>query len=1438
MIRTGNGRPSRTFTRLAVSVFTASLVIAIVAIPARAAAAPETEFYSSFEPADPQPAWTDTAELDPSGNPRAFGVNGDDPTRIPGDITDKVTAVRASGENDGSGEVKENLVDHDPATKWLVFEPAGWVEFDFAEPVDVVRYALTSANDAPERDPKSWTLSGSADGQTWTPLDSRTGQAFAGRFATNEYRFTGGTRYPHYRLDITLNNGGPILQLGEVQFSETTPAAEARIQVAPNMGSAVGAGPTSSYTAKTKVGYTGTHALRYVGTHTAAGHALSYNKIFDVNVAVTPATRLSYLIFPEFLLDDLRYPSTFAAVDLAFTDGGYLSDLAAVDQHGFALSPPGQGASKALYTNQWNNLTADIGSIAAGRTIDRILLGYDNPTGPTGFKGWLDDVRVTTSAPPPPAARPSDNVLTTRGTNSTSSFSRGNNFPATALPHGFNFWTPMTNAGSTSWLYEYHKANNAQNVPALQAFAVSHEPSPWMGDRQTFQVMPSSADGVPDAARSARALPFSHDHEIARPHYYRVDFDSGLRTELAPTDHAAIFRFTFPGAGANLIFDNVSNAGGLTLDAANRTVTGFSDVRSGLSEGAGRIFVYATFDKPVTSGGMLPAAGRPNVTGYLKFDAGADATVTMRIATSLISLAQARKNLELEIAAADTLESVRERAQRTWDAKLRVIEVEGASQDQLTTLYSNLYRLFLYPNSGFENTGTAARPVARYASPFVAPERPSTPTETGATIVDGKVYVNNGFWDTYRTTWPAYDLLTPAMAGEMADGFVQQYRDGGWIARWSSPGYANLMTGTSSDVSFADAYLKGITNLDARDAYDAALRNATVTPPNDSVGRKGIDRSVFLGYTPTSTPEGMSWALEGYNNDAGIAALAKKLYDQSRDGDPRKREFLDNAEYFRSRAQNYVNMFDPSVGFFQGRTADGQWRLPPASYDPRVWGFDYTETDGWNMAFTVPQDGAGLANLYGGKDKLATKLDTFFATQETARFPGSYGGTIHEMIEARDVRMGQYGHSNQPSHHIPYMYDYAGVPAKTQATVREILSRLYLGSEIGQGYPGDEDNGEMSAWYIFSALGFYPLRMGDPSYAVGSPLFTKATVHLENGRSLVVNAPKNNARNVYVQGLKVNGAPYGKTYLPHDLLARGAVLDFDLGPRPSAWGTDPGAAPPSLTEGTEVPRPLRDVSTLGTVTGPPELFDDSSRTEASVSGAIQYRTAGPSDVVEFYTVTSGAAAGADPGAWVLRGSFDGTHWAVLDQRTSETFTWRRQTRVFKVDRPGRFTHYSLEFTGSATVAEVELLAKARPVCTRTITGVHNGPLRISGGVLCLDGATVNGPVQLDSGASAYAFGATIGGPVDATAAKAVVLTATRVAGPVSVRGASGEVSLGGTRTQGPVSLVDSVGTGPAPVLAANAVDGPLSCSGNRSEPVDYGLANTVRGPRTGQCANL
>ncbi len=1003
----------------------------------------------------------------------------------------------------------------------------------------------------------------------------------------------------------------------------------------------VGSGPERAPAAKPGAGFTGVRAARYTTREPAR------QVLFEVDFVIGADTRLSYVVFPESDAGP-SWRSTFVALAVELDDGTLIG--------GSALDA---GESKTRYLDQWNLVRHPLGEAAGRRARAVVLLAEPSPGEPVS--GWVDDVAIA-DAPPEGPRDPVDWVRTTRGTHSSNEFSRGNTFPATAMPHGFNFWTPVTDAGSLDWLYEYHRRNNAQNRPELQAFAVSHQPSPWMGDRHPFQFLPGI--GPVTADRKARALPFSHDNETDRPHHYGVRFDNGITVDLAPADHAAFIRFGFPGEGGWVLFDNVNRRGGLRVDPARGVVTGHTWARSRLSVGARRMFVYGTFDRPATGGHRLRW---PN-TGYLSFDTP---QVELRIATSLISLEQARRNLELEIPAGTTFEQVRERARAAWQEVLGRVEIDGATPDELTTFYSGLYRLFLYPNSAHEQTPRGVR----HASPVRRRWWPSTRTRTGAKVVDGPMSVNHGFWDTYRTVWPALALLAPRRCGELIEGFVQQFREGGWIARWSSPGYANLMTGTSSDVAFADAYRRGVRNFDVHAAYDAALRNATVTPPGRSVGRQGLRESIFLGFTPLTTHEGLSWALEGCLNDFGLAALAAEL------------GHTDDARYFRQRAAQYVNHFDPRTGFFQGRHRDGRWRWAPEHHDPARWGFDQPETNAWNTVFSVPHDGAGLAALLGGPAALESTLDTFFATPETGRVPGSYGGIIHEMTEARDVRLGQYGHSNQPSHHIPWMYCHAGAAAKTQAIVREVLTRCYLGSEIGQGYPGDEDNGEMSAWYVLAALGLYPLAPGNPGYVLTAPLFERARLRLENGRTVTISAP---GRGTYVRGLTIDGKPHHSTWLPHADLITAGHLEFDVTDTPTSWG-DP---PPSLGA-----PPLADVTGAGTCddgTDVTQLFADTTATQVtfrSRTPVIECTVREPARV-EMYTLTS-AARGGDPRDWVLEGSADGESWVRLDERRGERFRWRRQTRPFSIAEPGTYRAYRLRITAATgrrtALTEWELL---------------------------------------------------------------------------------------------------------------------------------------------------
>ncbi|MGW2067752.1 GH92 family glycosyl hydrolase [Streptomyces sp. NPDC001953] len=1305
-------------------------VLAVAPAALAAAAPPAGNFSSSFESADPQPA-TSTVEIGANGKPIQTNLSGSSPSGLPGSLLDQVSEVTASAENP-PGEVATNLKDGNPSTKWLAFDKTGWAAYRLSKPAAVVKYSLTSANDAPGRDPKDFTVQGSNDGSTWNDLDSRTGVSFSGRFATNTYSFTNTTAYSYYRLNVTANSGDSIIQLADWNISDGSNV----IPPATPMVGVVGAGPVSGYNMKSGAGFTGTASLRYSGGAQTDGRSSATDKLFDVNIPVGPKTRLSYKIFPEFTGKDTQYPSTYAAVDLHFTDGSYLSGRSPVDQHGYALTAAGQGASKVLYADQWNAVQSDIGAVANGKTIDRILLAYDDPeaTASTRFQGWLDDIAVTGTPTPIDGSSATNYVDTRRGSNASGSFSRGNNLPISAMPNGFNFFTPVTNATSNSWEYDYQQGNNAANLPTLQGLAISHEPSPWMGDRNQMSVMPVPDGGSLTGAPGSRALAFSHQDETARPDFYRVTTQNGLTAQMSPTDHGGIMQFTFPSGKAtgSLVFYN----GTFTI-GTDGTFTGWVDNGSGLSAGRSRMFVSGTFDRAPTASSATSAT----------FDTSANSQVTMRIATSFISVDQAHRNLDLEVTG-KSFDRIHDAATAAWNDRLDRIEVKGANETQKVTLYSNLYRLNLYPNSQSENTGTAAAPHWQYASPVSAPTGTSTATQTGAKVVDGQIYVNNGFWDTYRTVWPAYSLLYPDIAAKIADGFVQQYRDGGWIARWSSPGYADLMTGTSANVALAEAYLNGVQVPDPLAAYEAAVKDATVASGRSEVGRKGIENSLFLGYTPTSTGESVSWALEGFINDYGIGNMGAALAKDPATPKSQRNRLKEESQYFLQRARNYVNLFDTDTKFFEGRDASGKF----LAGNPLDWGGAYTETDGWNFAFTAQQDGQGLANLYGGQKGLEQKLDQFFSTPEKADHPGGYGGTIHEMLEAQAVRMGQLGMSNQPSHHIPYMYDYAGTPSKTQAIVREILQRLYVGDEIGQGYPGDEDNGEMSSWYILSSLGIYPLQAGSSNWAIGSPQFTQMTVHRKSG-DIVVNAPGNSTKNVYVQGVKVNGKTQHTVSIDSSVLAHGGRIDFQMGSHPSSWGTGKNDAPPSLTKGKDVPKPLQDTTGpgLGTATASDgqdasKLFDDSSTTQMTFTTGtpqINWAFRGGKQMPTYYTLTSGASVG-DPTDWKLQGSNDGITWTTVDSRKGEVFPSRNQSRPFKMDDPGKFARFRLVVTktvGAAqtNLAEVELLA--------------GGDVQIGGGDLTVtaasselhttSGVAVSAPLATVTGGTASGYQATV-----------------------------------------------------------------------------------------------
>ncbi|GGL01303.1 hypothetical protein GCM10012284_39830 [Mangrovihabitans endophyticus] len=1004
-----------------------------------------------------------------------------------------------------------------------------------------------------------------------------------------------------------------------------------------------------------ELAHTGAAALMYSGTDQSATTSYSYNRIFDVDVAVTATTTLSYWLYPQ------SGGNLDVAVDLVFTDGSHLRDSAAVDQHGVRMHPADQGGGYVLTFDIWNNVTSRIGAVAAGKTVDRILIGYDQPRNTGTFRGYLDDLSIAADG-----ATLADLVDTRRGSNSDSGYSHGNTFPAATVPHGFNFWTPVTQGNSDGWLYQYGSST-------VQGFAISHEPSPWIADYAQLQVMPMTGGvkSTPDARKST----FSHADEVARPHYYKTRLNTyGITAEMTPTDHDGVLRFQFPAASdAVILFDTIDSAGGsIAVDRGARTISGYTDHKGQ------KLYFWATVDTAIADSGTISGQG---ATSWIRFATTSGQQVTLKMGTSFISVDQAAANLAQEVGG-KSFDTVRDEAAATWNAALGRIGIEGATNERLVTFYSNLYRTYMYPNNRSEMVGG----VRKYQSPY------------DQAVHEGQMYVNNGFWDTSRAAWPLYTVLTPTLAGQMLDGFVNAYKEGGWTPRWSGPWNIGAMVGSNQDLAFADAYVKGVRNFDYTAAYASMVKNATVYSDWAPNGRIGNQVSIFKGYVPTDTAsESASWTLEDANDDFGIAAMAAALGKN------------EDAAYFRNQALDYANLFSPSVGFFRGKQSNGSWRTSDADFKPNLWGCEFTEGAPWHYATPAPQDPQGMAGLYGGRAQLAAKIDAVFAAPRDY-LPGCYGGVIHEMREAYDANLGQYAHANEPIHHMIYMYDYAGVPAKAQDRVRTVLTTQYdSGAGTGNGYLGDEDNGQMSAWYVFSALGFYPARMGSTDYTIGAPLHPKATIALENGHTFTVSAPGVSDTNRYIQSATLNGTPYTKNYLTHADLLAGGTLEFTMGPRPSSWGTAAADLPPSMTTGTDGPRQLTDRATGGTLTvsgeNPPNegkvsLTDDTSLTKwLTVAGTatLTDRLTGQATVRQYTLTSANDYAERDPKSWTLQGSNDGSSWTTLDTRSNVDFAFRRQTRAFVIPgSPGAYSRYRLQITANhgatmTQLAEWELL---------------------------------------------------------------------------------------------------------------------------------------------------
>ncbi len=733
---------------------------------------------------------------------------------------------------------------------------------------------------------------------------------------------------------------------------------------------------------------------------------------------------------------------------------------------------------------------------------------------------------------------PVDYVNTLMGTDSKISLSNGNTVPSVALPWGMNQWIPQTGKMGDGWAYVY-------NSDKIRGFKQTHRPSPWINDFGQFSLMPVTGGIRIDEDR--RASWFSHKAEDARPYYYSVylaDYD--VTTEFTPTDRCAYFQFTFPEGKDNyVIVDGYDRGSWIKVIPEENTVVGYSTRNSGGVTKNFRNYFVIKFDKPFDSNWvweeneLQPGKTelRGNHTGAaIGFNTARKEKVGAKVATSFISLEQAYQNLkELD---GKSFAQTRDEAKARWNEVLGAVNIEDDNIDDLRTFYSCLYRTVLFPHKLHEVTADG-RTV--HYSP------------DNGKIEDGYFYTGTGFWDTFRALFPLVNLLWPEEGAKIQDGWLSFYRESGFFPEWSSPGHRGCMVGNNSASVVADAMLKGIGTPGNEEEYFAGMVHGAnnVHPRVASSGRMGHEYYNSLGYVPydVNINENAARTLEYAYDDWCIYQVAKKL------GRP-----ADEIALYKKRAGNYANLFDPETGLMRGKNKDGQFA---PNFNPLKWGDAFTEGNSWHYSWSVFHDVQGLINLMGGNKKFTAQLDKVFELPPV--FDDSYyGGTIHEIREMQIADMGNYAHGNQPIQHMIYLYNYAAEPWKAQYWSRQTIDKLY--HPTPDGYCGDEDNGQTSAWYVFSALGFYPVCPASDQYVLGAPIFKKATVNLQNGKKVEITADKPSSENCYVKSMRVNGKNYNHNYLDYATLTKGAKINFNMSDTPNtSRGIRPEDAPYSLT---------------------------------------------------------------------------------------------------------------------------------------------------------------------------------------------------------------------------------------------------------------------------------
>jgi predicted alpha-1,2-mannosidase len=733
-------------------------------------------------------------------------------------------------------------------------------------------------------------------------------------------------------------------------------------------------------------------------------------------------------------------------------------------------------------------------------------------------------VLLSLSAFSQPYKEPVDFVNPLMGTLSTFSLSSGNTYPSISMPWGMNSWTAQTAKMGDGWQYYY-------NAEKIRGFKQTHQPSPWINDYGQFSIMPVT--GSPKFTEKDRMSWFSHKAEVATPYYYSVYLaDHDVTTELSPTERACIFRFTFPQSDQSyVVIDAFDRGSYIKINPKDRTIIGYSTRNSGGVPDNFKNYFIIQFDKPFDASFVFSDStlikdknelNAGHVGAVIGFKTRRGEAITARVASSFISHEQAALNLSRELGDKD-FNTIKTLGRETWNKELSRILVEGGSDDETKTFYSCLYRTMLFPRKFYEYD--INNQVVHY-SPY------------NGQVLPGVMYTDNGFWDTFRAVFPFFNLMYPELNSEIMQAMVNVYKESGWLPEWQSPGHRNCMIGSNSASIISDAYIKGIRGFDVEKLYEAILKNSNNAGPIESVGRAGADDYNTLGYVPYDggVNENAARTLEYAYDDFTIAQLAKAL-----------KKPQEEISLYTFRAQNYKNVFDKEYKLMRGRNKDGSFQHP---FNPFKWGDAFTEGNSWHYTWSVFQDVNGLAQLMGGRDTLEMMLDSVFSLPPI--FDDSYYGfPIHEIREMQIMNMGQYAHGNQPIQHMIYLYNFIGKPWKAQYRLHEVMNKLYHPGP--DGYCGDEDNGQTSAWYVFSAMGFYPVCPGTTQYVIGSPLFKRVTLSLNNGKKVQINAPAVNNRNVYIDNITLNGRPYENLYFDHFELMKGGKFDFQMSEKPNTF---------------------------------------------------------------------------------------------------------------------------------------------------------------------------------------------------------------------------------------------------------------------------------------------